>query len=859
MFRNRARAAIAPETIPTTSLRRWVIAAGILALVCFASSSAYDAWRSYRQIVNDTHRGLDGLAKALAEQAEGSLQTIDLLLRETAVWYEMKRAEPEDRLNESLARRATGLSHVRLVAITDAKGKTRFHSREIVSPMEDLSDRPFFIAQRDHPTGGVFLSDPIVTHVEQRPAVVLSRRLARSDGAFDGIVYAVVDLEEFQNLYRTIDLGSGSAINLMRDDGMLVVRQPAIHNAQGHYFPELVDAAHSPDGFVVSAVDRIPRFVGVAPVPGFPLVAAVTREKSVALETWREEVEHVAVRTIVLMTLGVLAIVGFVRQVGRVERGERALRASEERYALAMEGANEGHWDWSLVDGASYLSPKMKALHGRSAEAPVTTREHWLADVEIHPDDRPLMERAAREHLEGLSDHYELEYRVRQTDREWHWLQVRGRCLRDASGRACRFLGSAIDVTGRKVAEEEKASLEQQLRQSQKLEAMGTLAGGIAHDFNNILGAILGYGEMAQKRAPEGSSERRYIDNVMQAGGRAKALVERILAFSRSGVGDRVPVNVQAAVAEALELLSASLRPGVRLVTKLDAGNVAVIGDPTELHQVVMNLCTNAMQAMPDGGVLDVALTRTDLGSAKTLSHGSVDAGAYAKLCVSDTGIGIAPALAERIFDPFFTTKGVGEGTGLGLALVHGIVADLHGAIDVSTREGVGTTFSIWLPIDGEAAAVERNAAHALPMGSGETIMVVDDERPLVMLAEETLAELGYEGVGFASSVAALAAFQESPQRFDAVLTDETMPELAGSDLVRRLRALRPDIPIMLMSGFAGTRLVDRARAAGVSDVLRKPLQRRDIAESLGRIFGSQRTAVSVVTAASAPVAVTQS
>src|SRR5205807_1408418 len=175
----------------------------------------------------------------------------------------------------------------------------------------------------------------------------------------------------------------------------------------------------------------------------------------------------------------------------------------------------------------------------------------------------------------------ELEYRVRHPDAQWHWLQVRGRCLRDGSGRAYRFLGSAIDVTARKIAEEEKACLEQQLRQSQKLEAMGTLAGGIAHDFNNILGAILGYGEMAQKRAPDGSAERRYIDNVMQAGGRAKALVERILAFSRSGVGDRVPVNVQAAVAEALELLSASLRPGVQLLPRLDVGDAAVIGDPT--------------------------------------------------------------------------------------------------------------------------------------------------------------------------------------------------------------------------------------------------------------------------------------
>ena len=859
MARDRASGAFAADPIQTTSLRRWIVAVGILALVCLTGSSGYDAWRSYRQIVNDTHRSLNGLAKALAEQAEGSLQTIDLLLRETAAWYEVKHQDTDDHLSESLTRRATGLSHVRLVGITDDKGRTRAFSGEITPPMQDLSGRPYFIAQRDHPTGGVFLSDPIVTGLEKRPAVVLSRRLERSDGSFDGIVFAVVDLEEFQHLYRMIDLGQGSAINLMRDDGMLVVRQPPIEGAPGRRFRELVDAGRTPDGFIVSAVDKIPRFVGVAEVSGFPLVAAVTRDKSVALATWRSEAEHVAVRTAVLVTLGLLAIVGLVRQLRRVEQGERALRASEKRYALAMEGANEGHWDWSLVGGASFLSAKMKALHGRSADAPVTTRAQWLADVEIHPDDRPVVEKAARDHLEGRTDHYELEYRVRHADDQWHWLQVRGRCLRDGTGLAYRFLGSAIDVTARKVAEEEKACLEQQLRQSQKLEAMGTLAGGIAHDFNNILGAILGYGEMAQKRAPEGSSERRYIDNIMQAGERAKALVERILAFSRSGVGDRVPVHVQAAVGEALELLAASLRPGVRLATNLATGDAAVIGDPTQLHQVVMNLCTNAMQAMPDGGVLEVTLTRVNVEAPKTLSHGNLEAGAYVRLCVGDTGVGIAPQVAERIFDPFFTTKGVGEGTGLGLALVHSIVSDLRGAIDVRTHEGVGTAFAIWLPIEGEATSPERHVARALPVGHGQTIMIVDDERPLVMLAEETLAELGYEGVGFDSSVSALAAFRESPQRFDAVLSDETMPELSGSDLMVQMRNLRRDVPIVLMSGFAGTRLVDRARAAGVTDVLRKPLQRRDIAESLGRIFGADARSVSTETATAARVTEPQS
>jgi CheY-like chemotaxis protein len=373
------------------------------------------------------------------------------------------------------------------------------------------------------------------------------------------------------------------------------------------------------------------------------------------------------------------------------------------------------------------------------------------------------------------------------------------------------------------------------------MEAMGTLAGGIAHDFNNILGAILGYGELAQKATAEGSVVRRYLDNVMHAGGRAKALVERILAFSRSGMGEGAPINVQAVIEETLELIAASLPPGVGLAKRLDAGDAAIVGDATQLHQVAMNLCTNALQAMHDGGVLEVVLDRTDVAQGRRLSHGNLGPGTYVRLCVSDTGSGIPPQVLERMFDPFFTTKGVGEGTGLGLSLVHAIVTDLGGAIDVATKVGEGTIFAIWLPVAGQAARPVAETARDLPRGNGEAVMIVDDERSLVMFAEETLAELGYEPTGFDSSVAALQAFSADPRRFDLVLTDETMPDLSGTELAREIRRLRSDIPIVLMSGYSGARLTERAHAAGVSDVLRKPLVSRDIAEPLARALAAGR------------------
>jgi signal transduction histidine kinase/ActR/RegA family two-component response regulator len=427
---------------------------------------------------------------------------------------------------------------------------------------------------------------------------------------------------------------------------------------------------------------------------------------------------------------------------------------------------------------------------------------------------------------------------VRYPSGEWHWLLARGRCSFDATGKPSRFVGSAIDVTEQKQAQLEKERLEAQLRQSQKMEAVGTLAGGIAHDFNNVLGAILGYGELAMQHSARNSALRRYLDNVMHAAERAKLLVERILSFSRSGLGDQVLVNVQSVVSETLELLAGSLPTGIRLETRLEAGDAAVIGDPTYLHQVTMNLCTNAVQAMERGGVLGVTVERMQSTQARTLARGSLVPGEYVRLTVMDTGAGIPPEAMERIFDPFFTTKNVGEGTGLGLSLVHGIVADLSGAIDVSSKAGEGTCFEIWLPVAGETAAASSEAAAALPRGNGETLMIVDDEPQLVELAEEVVARLGYEPVGFVSSTAALQAFLADPQRFDAVITDEMMPDLAGTELARQIRVLRPSIPILLMSGRAVPSVVDRATEVGVDEVMRKPLHRREIAESLARVLG---------------------
>jgi len=821
-------------------LRLGIAVLGLLVIFAFAVSSAYDARRAYGNSLAATDREISNVAKALAEQSAWSWEGIDLLLRDTARWYQndSRKFAPE-RLDEVLANRTAGVRQLRMINIVDAQGIQRHRSRGSPPPNLDVSDRAYFIAQRDGTAAGLFISEPLITRSENRPAIVLSRRLEGDNGEFAGVVTALVDLADLEQFYGSVTLGKGSAIQLLRDNGTLLVRNPPAPEAIDRKFPELAAIPTTPASRLVSPIDGRRDFIAVAPVRDTPLVLAVTRDETVAMRAWRDEATRLAVRTIVVTVLGLAAIAALWRQLRRVETGERALRDSEERYALAMEGANEGHWDWNLESDQLFLSSKMKMLEGKDEDHATTTRAAWNATTLVHVDDRPRLDAAVKDHLEGRTPSFECEYRVEQPNGDWHWLLSRGRCLRDAAGKPYRFVGSAIDVTDQKQAQADKEHLEAQLRQSQKMEAIGTLAGGIAHDFNNILGAILGYGELAQERSVHDSALRRYLDNVMHAAGRAKMLVDRILGFSRSGLGERAHVHVQSVIEESLELIAASLPANIRLEKKLDAGDAALIGDSTQLHQVAMNLCTNALHAMEAGGTLTVLLERIRLAEGRSLSRGALSPGSYARLVIQDTGTGIPSAVVERIFDPFFTTKGIGEGTGLGLSLVHGIVTDLGGGIDVKTTVGHGTRFEIWLPITAETGKPVDETVRKLPRGNGETVMIVDDEPMLVSLAEEMLAELGYEPVGFHSSNAALEGFRADPARFHLVLTDEAMPDLAGTELAREIRRIRPDVPIILMSGHGGAPLVDRAAGIGVNEVLHKPLQRSDLAESFARTLRS--------------------
>jgi signal transduction histidine kinase len=389
----------------------------------------------------------------------------------------------------------------------------------------------------------------------------------------------------------------------------------------------------------------------------------------------------------------------------------------------------------------------------------------------------------------------------------------------------------------RRRAQAEQERLQGRLRQAEKMEAVGRLAGGIAHDFNNILGGILGYGEMLAEGAAEGSPQQRFARNLLVAANRARGLVEQILAYSRTQKVTRAPVDLGRIVRETLQVIRGSMPAGIALELKLPDAPLAVMGDPTQLHQVVMNLCTNAIHAMGEAGTLSVSLEPVDLEDELAFAQDALAPGRYLKLRVSDTGSGMDAATLARIYEPFFTTKEVGHGTGLGLSLVYGIVADSGGATHVTSKVGHGSDFEIYLPRTDASVAVKDEPAGPIERGHGERVMLVDDEVPLLAMTAELLTRLGYEPEPFSDARVAIAALEAEPEAYDLVLTDETMPGLTGTALARAARDARPGLPVILISGYAGPLLTEMAREAGVREVLSKPIHSRDLANALARVL----------------------
>ena len=387
------------------------------------------------------------------------------------------------------------------------------------------------------------------------------------------------------------------------------------------------------------------------------------------------------------------------------------------------------------------------------------------------------------------------------------------------------------DISDLKSAQKEREQLKTQLIQAQKMEAIGTLAGGIAHDFNNILGAIIGYAEMALYDTQKDSMEHYNIDQVLRAGHRAKDLVKQILAFSRKSEQDKKIVSLTLIIAEALKLLRASLPTTIEIKQNIEPNLDAIFADPTQMHQVMMNLCTNSAHAMRDtGGILNIELHNVDLHVKKAAQYPELNPGPYVKLSISDTGHGMDSATMDRIFDPYFTTKEQDKGTGMGLAVVHGIIKGHGGGIQVQSTPGKGTRFDILFPIMEKQMESETAELKALPTGN-EHILFIDDEEILIDLAKSMLQKLGYRVETRTSPVEALEIFGAAPDKFDLVISDMTMPGMTGDTLASELMKIRSDIPVIICTGYSERIDEQRAKDLGIKGLMMKPFTIRRLSK----------------------------
>ncbi|HEX7053456.1 MAG TPA: PAS domain S-box protein [Burkholderiales bacterium] len=806
-------------------LGRALVALGLVLVGINVASAIWDVREARLRTERRALRDFANTTRLVAEQTAASLDAVDLILRTAPARPASEAVEP--RLKDALPR----IAQIAGLVVLDENGEVLSSSGE-VPHFAALAERPLFPGQRDAPAAALALSEPYPVSAGGPWRFVLSRRLLDADGRSRGVAAAAIELDTFDRLYRAIDLGEGGFISLVSTGGTLMTRVPGTPQ-RGRTLergPALERAVRegSFEGWAVSPISGERVLVAAAAVRGFPLIVASGSNEHAVFAPWRDEAWQVFDRT--LLTSGAMLALIILAAWGLARR-ERALAEKGRRYQSMIEHSSDALiLSRPLAGGIEYASPAIERMLGYRFEE---LRGREVMDI-IHPEHLETALRLRAELLRVPGKVSVDEVKVLHRDGSFRWVELtRKNLLDEPSVQAVVF--NFRDISERKLAEAERARLESRLRQAEKMEAVGRLAGGIAHDFNNILGGILGYAEMLAENAPAGSPLKRYADNVLTGANRASGLVEQILSYSRSQRGRRVTVDFGRIVAETVELVRGSLAAGVRLETRLPEKPLCVVGDPTQLHQVTMNLCTNAIHAIGPTGTLRVRLEPAEVAAERTLSHTVLRPGSYACLVVEDTGSGMDEATLGRIFEPFFTTKEVGKGTGLGLSLVYGIVTDSAGAIDVSSRPGQGSCFAIYLPSVEAPTRAEDAAAGPLARGAGERVLVVDDEPALVAVTSELLKNIGYEPLGCSDGAAALKAFEQANGAIDAAIVDEVMPELSGTELARELRRRRDDLPIVLVSGYTGPMLTERALGAGISEILRKPVQSRDMAAALAR------------------------
>ncbi len=514
-----------------------------------------------------------------------------------------------------------------------------------------------------------------------------------------------------------------------------------------------------------------------------------------------------------------------------VQERTTALKESQQKYKELVENINDVIFTVDLKGTVSYISPVIAALFGYTPSEIIDNNFSKY----IHPDDLPKVLERFIKVLDGKV--VETEYRFKSKWDDYRWVRASSRAIY-SDNQVCGLTGILSDISERKQLEDERATLEGQLHQAQKMESIGTLAGGVAHDFNNLLAVILGNAELALDDISKEDPVFTALQGIQSAGLRATGVVKQLLNFSRTSEPDLRPIDAVAVVQDALQFLRSTIPANIEIKTHFDATDITIHADPIQINQTLMNICTNAYQAMEmTGGQLSISVGKKAIENSAEKDRMGLPMGDYLRLSIEDSGPGIAPEMINRIFDPYFTTKEIGKGSGMGLAVVHGIISIHQGAIKVESRLGTGTKFEIFLPIHSSRPETICAISSAKTLGGKESILFVDDEASIAQLTRKTLERLGYSVETHCNPVEALKRFESEPNYFDLVITDMAMPQMTGVELSHQVKRLRRDIPVILCTGHSTLINEDNADELGLDAFVHKPVDKNTLAEIIRNVL----------------------
>ncbi len=947
----------------------WRLAAGVLLVNLFVIVLVWLSLHQSRLQYGDRAAvATQNLAHVLEQYIGGTIDKIDVVLRISADEIENQIATggvDEQKLNEFLARQSVRLPELAGLRMADAKGKIAYGAGLPAGTLANVADRDYFRSLRDDPKAGLIISKPVVSRIIGKWVIILARRVNRPTGAFAGVVYGVIPLENFTRLFASIDVGKHGSITLRDGNLGIIARYPEPNGAGSTTgqstisakFRQMLSSGRNTGTYMTEApIDHIERTFSYHKIFNYPLFIITGLATGDYLVEWRNEVAKMSTAAAVFLLITLFTSRLIYRDWKRRKAAVQTLVQQEAKFRTIADYTHD--WEFWLSPDGSFIhtSPSCERITGYSADA--FYADPGLMSRIMHPDDRHLFEEH-RDDAELGKNPESLVFRICRADGSIRWLEHVCQPVVDESGTFLGTRGSNRDITERKKAEmelfeqlhflqqlidsipipvfyknsdglylgcnkafeafiglprdrivgrtvydmapqeladvyhqadfalycrpgvqvyessilhadgtrhnvifskasyvdangrvsglvgaimdvTERKNLEAQLNQAQKMEAIGQLAGGIAHDFNNILTAIIGYAEIVIMRMEKDNPLRHYVEQVLNSAGRAADLTSGLLAFSRKQVLHPQPLDLGETVHDVKKMLARLILEDIDFRTTVDDTEMVVMADKGQIVQVLMNLVTNARDAMPTGGTLTIDVYPAVMDEKFVIGHGFGKPGKYACISVTDTGTGMDEETRKKIFEPFFTTKEVGKGTGLGLAIIYGIIKQHNGYVTVESATGTGTTFRVYLPLTAEEKEVKDTRIEESPAGGSETILLAEDDASVRELHRTILEEAGYTVIEAVDGGDALDKFTAHGAEVDLIATDVIMPKIDGKKLYEEIGKVRPGVRVLFMSGYTRDIIDQRGIMEDQFDFMTKPVMPSELLKRVRKILDRQ-------------------